>query len=394
MKSLFVNNGTRIPEVFGADTIAALTAEAGLDPKVYTKADILANPALSADADYLFSTWGMPKFTEDEIARCFPRLKAVFYAAGTVQAFARPFLNRGIRVFSAWAANAVPVAEYTIAQILLANTGYFQACARFSQGLAHHRSAQQHAASFPGNYGCKVGLIGVGMIGAMVAERLKAYHLDVLAFDPFLSDARAAELGVRKVPLEVLFAECQTISNHLANNPQTVGMLNRICFDRMKPNAVFLNTGAVVGGQAQLCKRTHHTVGVNAAQLACLDLLALSHGCGSNCSRNDRANEYVLRTGNDLNGCVSTDLDLADPQVIGVGVMLHSNYLTDANVGNFLCENLKALHLGTGVGHAVAVFLGVRNLVCINIIVKPIKRKIHIFALLSQNCSRKRTSFS
>ena len=243
MKSLFVNNGTRIPEVFGADTIAALTAEAGLDPKVYTKADILANPALSADADYLFSTWGMPKFTEDEIARCFPRLKAVFYAAGTVQAFARPFLNRGIRIFSAWAANAVPVAEYTIAQILLANTGYFQACARFSQGLAHHRSAQQHAASFPGNYGCKVGLIGVGMIGAMVAERLKAYHLDVLAFDPFLSDARAAELGVRKVPLEVLFAECQTISNHLANNPQTVGMLNRICFDRMKPNAVFLNTG-------------------------------------------------------------------------------------------------------------------------------------------------------
>ena len=119
MKSLFVNNGTRIPEVFGADTIAALTVEAGLDPKVYTKADILANPALPADADYLFSTWGMPKFTEDEIARCFPRLKAVFYAAGTVQAFARPFLNRGIRVFSAWAANAVPVAEYTIAQILL-----------------------------------------------------------------------------------------------------------------------------------------------------------------------------------------------------------------------------------------------------------------------------------
>ncbi len=255
MKSLFVNNGPRIPEVFGADTIAALTAEAGLDPKVYTKADILADPALSADADYLFSTWGMPKFTEDEIDRCFPRLKAVFYAAGTVQAFARPFLNRGIRVFSAWAANAVPVAEYTVAQILLANTGYFQACARFSQGLAHHRSSQHHAALFPGNYGCKVGLIGVGMIGSMVAERLKAYHLEVLAFDPFLSDVRAAELGVQKVPLDVLFAECQTISNHLANNPATVGMLNASCFDRMKPNGVFLNTGR--GAQvveADLCR--------------------------------------------------------------------------------------------------------------------------------------------
>ncbi|MBQ9083481.1 MAG: hydroxyacid dehydrogenase [Clostridia bacterium] len=243
MKSIFVNNGTRIPEVFGTDTVAALTAEAGLDPHIYSKADILADPTLSADADYLFSTWGMPKFTEDEIARCFPRLKAVFYAAGTVQAFARPFLNRSIRVFSAWAANAVPVAEYTVAQILLANTGYFQACARFSQGAAHHRNAQCHAATFPGNYGCKVGLIGVGMIGSMVAERLKDYRLEVLVHDPFLSDARAEALGVRKVPLEVLFAECQTISNHLANNPQTVGMLNASCFDRMKPNAVFLNTG-------------------------------------------------------------------------------------------------------------------------------------------------------
>ncbi len=255
MKSIFVNNGTRVPEVFGADTIAALTAEAGLDPKVYTKAELLANPALSADADYLFSTWGMPKFTEDEIACCFPQLKAVFYAAGTVQAFARPFLNRGIRVFSAWAANAVPVAEYTVAQILLANTGYFQACARFSRGLEHHRSAQRHAAAFPGNYGCKVGLIGVGMIGSMVAERLKDYRLEVLAFDPFLSDAHAAELGVQKVPLDVLFTECQTISNHLANNPATVGMLDASCFDRMKPNAVFLNTGR--GAQvveADLCR--------------------------------------------------------------------------------------------------------------------------------------------
>ena len=255
MKSLFVNNGTRIPEVYGTDTIGALVTEAGLDRRVYTKAELLAQPALSADADYLFSTWGMPKFTEDEIDRCFPRLKAVFYAAGTVQAFARPFLNRGIRVFSAWAANAVPVAEYTVAQILLSNTGYFQACARFSQGLTHHRSAQRHAAAFPGNYGCKVGLIGVGMIGSMVAERLKDYRLEVLVCDPFLSDARADALGVRKVPLEVLFAECQTISNHLANNPQTVGLLNGSLFDRMKPNAVFLNTGR--GAQvveADLCR--------------------------------------------------------------------------------------------------------------------------------------------
>ncbi len=67
----------------------------------------------------------MPALAEEEIARFFPKLKAVFYAAGTVQGFARPFLNRGIRIFSAWGANAVPVAEFTVSQILLANKGFF-----------------------------------------------------------------------------------------------------------------------------------------------------------------------------------------------------------------------------------------------------------------------------
>ena len=63
--------------------------------------------------------------TEEQIAEYLPSLKAVFYAAGSVQAFARPFLNRGIQVFSAWAANAVPVAEYTVAQIILAGKGFY-----------------------------------------------------------------------------------------------------------------------------------------------------------------------------------------------------------------------------------------------------------------------------
>jgi phosphoglycerate dehydrogenase-like enzyme len=65
----------------------------------------------------------------------------------------------------------------------------------------------------------------------------------VLAFDPFLSDERAAALGVRKCSLEELFAKSQVVSNHLANNPQTVGMLKNPLFTSMKPNATFLNTG-------------------------------------------------------------------------------------------------------------------------------------------------------
>ena len=86
----------------------------------------LCNIHAFADVTELFSTWGMPVFSEEEIRRCFPRLECVFYAAGSVQSFARPFLNCGVKVISAWAANAIPVAEFTVAEIILANKGFYR----------------------------------------------------------------------------------------------------------------------------------------------------------------------------------------------------------------------------------------------------------------------------
>lgn len=214
-----------------------------LDRTVYSREALLNDPSISADADFILTTWGMPAFSREEIRALFPRLRAVLYAAGSVQYFARPFLESGIAVHSAWAANGVPVAEYAVSQIILANKGFYQAQAIMSS--RGREAAAEYFATFPGTYTeTKVGLIGVGMIGSMVAEKLHALcNAQVDVFDPFLTDEKAAALQVRKVSLETLFSECQTISNHLANNPQTVGMLNYALFSRMKPNATFLNTG-------------------------------------------------------------------------------------------------------------------------------------------------------
>lgn len=189
---------------------------------------------------YLFSTWGMPAFTEAEIYT-FPALECVFYAAGSVQGFARTFLTCGVRVFSAWAANAVPVAEYAAAQIILANKGFFGSSVRFKAG--DYDAARAHHTAFRGNYGQKVGLLGAGMIGKLVIEKLRAYRLDVCVFDPFLPDETAQALKVRKVSLPEIFRECGVVSNHLANNAQTVGMLDYSLFSLMPENGVFLNTG-------------------------------------------------------------------------------------------------------------------------------------------------------
>ena len=194
------------------------------------------------DVECIFSTWGFPVFTEEEIKNYFPNLKVVFYGAGSVQFFARPFLNCGIAVVSAWMANSVPVIEYTVSQIILANKGFFLAN-RMCRSPSGRDEAYRHFKSFSGNFGTKVGLLGLGAIGAGVAQRLKEYALHVYAYDPFVTQEKAKSLQVQMVSLPEIFENCQTVSNHIANIPQTVGMLDYALFSRMKKNATFINTG-------------------------------------------------------------------------------------------------------------------------------------------------------
>lgn len=227
--------------VFDRSIIEKLRCMAELDETVYTKADVINAPDKFADTQILFSTWGMPEFTEEEIRAVFPKLECLFYAAGSVRRFARPFINCGVRVFSAWGANGVPVAEYTTAQILLANKGFFTE----ARLMKEKRIADAYAlrGEWTGNYREKVGLIGCGMIGSLVAEKLKEFDLEVLVFDPFLSEEKAKALNVRQVSLDTLFGACCVVSNHLANNGETRGMLKYRHFSQMPPYASFINTG-------------------------------------------------------------------------------------------------------------------------------------------------------
>lgn len=243
MKTIFYNqNPAKIDEVYPASVVEALRDLGGIDTTVYSKADVLSSDKKFADVAYIFSTWELEPLTEEEIRTYLPSLKAVFYSAGTVQFFARPFLNCGVKVFSAWAANAVPVAEYTVAQIILANKGYYLS-APMVKDRRYGEARSFFVEHYPGNFNVKVGIIGAGMIGKLVIELLKAYRMEVLVFDPFLSDERAEELGVRKVDLMELFSTCHVVSNHLANNAQTQGMLKREHFEALRPYATFLNTG-------------------------------------------------------------------------------------------------------------------------------------------------------
>ncbi|MFK7692058.1 hydroxyacid dehydrogenase [Paenibacillus sp. HJGM_3] len=232
---------SKIFEVFDTSTRNRLEQWVDFYPTHINHANVEQHRDGLQDVEVAFSTWGISKFTEEELQRYFPNLKIVLYGAGSVQYFARPFLARDIIVVSSWAANAIPVAEFTVATIVLANKGFFETGRQYKKN--GHKQAIASRSHYRGNYGLTVGLLGAGMIGKKVIEMLKAYNIRVKVFDPFLPDAKAAELGVEKSDLLDIFSTCDTISNHLANLPETQGILHKEHFDRMKPYATFINTG-------------------------------------------------------------------------------------------------------------------------------------------------------
>lgn len=231
------------------------------DIPVYTKEDVIAQFGSFKDTEYIFSTWYMPDFSEKEIKSLLPSLKAVFYAAGTVKYFAEPFLKCGVKVFSSAKANGVAVAEFVAAQIILANKGYFQAQKAnksFSWKWAF-KKARKYSENRLGNYNAKIGLIGCGSVGSEVVRLLKPYHLKMYIYDPYISEQRCKDMGVKNIDLPTLFETCDVISNHLPNIPSTRGMINYDLLNRLKDYSTFINTGrgaqVVEGDLAKLLRK-------------------------------------------------------------------------------------------------------------------------------------------
>ncbi len=237
--ALFGENESKFSKVYSENILEKLRKYGEISERI-DKSNINEHKEFLSQCEVAFATWGMIKFTEEEIKGYMPNLKALFYSAGTVQYFAEPFLNCGIRVFSAFAANGVPVTEYTVSQIVLALKGYFQGAKRYKSLLPYSFA---HTQNCVGAYGAKVGLVGLGAIGSSVAERLKEYDVKVMAYDPFVSEEKAKELNVTLCSLETIFKDCDVISNHLANKKELKNIFNEKLFRLMKKHSTFINTG-------------------------------------------------------------------------------------------------------------------------------------------------------
>ena len=209
-----------------------------------TRESIRQNPAPLAEAEVIFSGWGAPRMDAAFLAAA-PRLRAVFYGSGTTGYFTTDaFWNRDIVLTSAYVANAVPVAEYTLGVILL-SLRHFWSYARHAKAGGAWGDQTRH---MPGGFQTTVSLIGCGMIARRVITLLKPFDINCLVYDPFLDDFEAAKLGVTHCSLADAFALGDVVSLHAPNNARTEGMITGEHFALMKPGATFINTarGAIV----------------------------------------------------------------------------------------------------------------------------------------------------
>jgi phosphoglycerate dehydrogenase-like enzyme len=189
------------------------------------------------NADVLFSGWGAPKM-DAAFLRAMPKLRAVFYAGGSVRYFVtEAFWQAGVRLTTAQALNAIPVAEYaaSMLQLGLKRVWHF---ARVTRELRSFPASRP----LPGTYGSTIGLVSYGIIARLTRERLRSLDCTVIVYDPFLSEADAAREGVRKVELDELFATADAVSIHTPKLPETAGLIRGHHVAAMKPDSFFLNT--------------------------------------------------------------------------------------------------------------------------------------------------------
>ena len=212
-----------------------------LTPHNYTK-----HWDLIEEADVIFSGMGAVEMDKSFLDRA-PNLKAIFYAAGSMKYMFTDdeVWNREIVVSTANNANAIPVAQFTFAQILLSlkNSWYLARKVRDEEIFTHGNDYP-----IPGIYGTNVGIISLGAIGRQVVEYLKDHNLNILVYDPFVSEQDANDLGVQLIGLEELFKEADVISLHAPLLPKTKGMITGDLLRSMKKYASFINTarGAIV----------------------------------------------------------------------------------------------------------------------------------------------------
>ena len=215
-------------------TLAVFAAEPGWE--VLTHDQLPEGlPAALADADALVVRSAVQ--ADDALMAFAPKLRVIGRAGvGVDNIDAAAATRRGIVVMNTPGANAVAVAELTIALMLALARKLPMANATMHAGKWEKKSLQGTELR-----GKTLGILGLGRIGLEVAKRAKGFGLEVIGTDPFVSAAVARENGIKVVPIDELFAGSDYLTLHTGLTPQMTGVINAKALAAMKKGVRIIN---------------------------------------------------------------------------------------------------------------------------------------------------------
>lgn len=251
-EALVVMDRKTFADQFDASRLERLGKMVALGEPVWT--DSLDSPELVerlADVEILVTSWGVPHLDADRLA-AMPNLRAIFHCAGTIRDFVSDELwARNILITNCADVNAVPVAEFTFATILLAG--------KKAQFLANDaRSFREDWSYVPnhgdlGNIGRTIGVIGFSRVGRRVVKLMMQLQDAVcLVVDPYADPQEVADAGGRLVTLEEMLPAADVVTIHAPELPQTRHMIGADQLAAMKDHATLINTarGSLVDTKA------------------------------------------------------------------------------------------------------------------------------------------------
>ncbi|WP_156688716.1 phosphoglycerate dehydrogenase [Mycobacterium sp. Marseille-P9652] len=172
-----------------------------------------------------------------EVLAAAPKLKIVARAGvGLDNVDVDAATERGVLVVNAPTSNIHSAAEHALALLLAA-------AREIPAADASLRAHTWKRSSFSGTeiFGKTVGVVGLGRIGQLVAQRLAAFGADLIAYDPYVSPARAAQLGIELLSLDDVLARADFISVHLPKTPETAGLIGKEALAKTKPGVIIVN---------------------------------------------------------------------------------------------------------------------------------------------------------
>ena len=215
------------------------------------------------DADIAITSWGNSFMTEEILNEC-PNLKLIVHAAGSVKPVVTDELwERGVRVCASTKPLGIGVAETALGFTI-------SACKSF-----YNLNDTIHAGGFGGRkevrelYEITVGVVSAGFVGRHYIKLLQNFGVEVLLYDPFVTDQQAKEMGCTKAELAELLEKSDVVSLHAPSIPETNHMINADTLKLMKKDAILINTsrGSVIDEKA-----LYEHMAAGNLKYACLDV--------------------------------------------------------------------------------------------------------------------------